>query len=303
MIDRDRWRRRWRRWFGYPLQALVLAALFCIFRALPVAAASWLGGRLARAVGPLMPAARIARRNLERSLPALSPAERRTAITGMWDNLGRVLAEYPHLERLWAANEARVELVGAEMFDLIRTAGRPTIMISAHLANWELLAVGAARHGLELTTIYRRPNNPYVDRLIRRVRGVAAERMVAKGRRGGVAIAQALAHGGAVGILVDQKLNDGIPVPFFGRPAMTTPAPAQLALHYNCLVIPVRVERLGESARFRITLAPPLPLPASGDRAADVRALTWSVTSLIETWIREQPAQWLWLHRRWADWT
>ena len=101
-------------------------------------------------------------------------------------------------------------------------------------------------------------------------------------------------------LLVDQKLNDGIPVPFFGRTAMTAPALALLALHFDCAVLPARVER-AVGAHFRLTIEPPLPLPRSGQRAADVAALMAAVNRTLETWIRERPEQWFWVHSRWPD--
>ena len=101
-------------------------------------------------------------------------------------------------------------------------------------------------------------------------------------------------------MLVDQKMNDGIAVPFFGRAAMTAPALAQLGLRYRCPVVPVRLERLA-GCRFRVTIHPPLSFPDTGDQAADVRTTMTAVNALLEGWIRAGPEQWLWLHRRWPD--
>jgi KDO2-lipid IV(A) lauroyltransferase len=101
-------------------------------------------------------------------------------------------------------------------------------------------------------------------------------------------------------MLADQKMNDGIALPFFGRPAMTAPALAVLALRFDCDVLPARVERLA-GARFRLTVYPPLPLPRSGDHHADVAMLMILVNQTLESWIRDRPEQWFWLHRRWPD--
>jgi len=95
-------------------------------------------------------------------------------------------------------------------------------------------------------------------------------------------------------------MNDGIPIPFFGRPAMTAPALAEFALRFDCPVVPARVERL-RGARFRITLYPPMDLPRTGDRRADVVAIMTKINAVIEEWVRERPDQWLWLHNRWPD--
>ena len=158
--------------------------------------------------------------------------------------------------------------------------------------------VAAVQYGISVAQIYRAANNPSVDRMIIRFRGdgelipkgaVAARRAIAVLRRG--------MH---LTMLADQKMNDGIPVPFFGRTAMTSSALASLALRFDCDVLPVRVERLG-GARFRLTVFPPLPLPRSGDRHADVAALMARVNQILEEWIRDRPEEWFWLHRRWPD--
>jgi len=101
-------------------------------------------------------------------------------------------------------------------------------------------------------------------------------------------------------MLADQKMNDGTPVPFFGRPAMTAPALAALALRFDCDVLPARVERLA-GTHFRLTVFPALPLPRTGDSHADAAALMAQVNAILETWIRDRPEQWFWVHQRWPD--
>ncbi|MGH6975804.1 MAG: lysophospholipid acyltransferase family protein, partial [Stellaceae bacterium] len=107
-----------------------------------------------------------------------------------------------------------------------------------------------------------------------------------------------LHQGGHVAMLVDQKMNDGIAVPFFGRDAMTAPAIARLALRFNCPIVPVRVERL-TGAHFRFTVLPRLELTDRRDTADNVLATMTRITALLEEWIVARPEQWLWLHRRW----
>lgn len=298
--------RHLRRWLLYPLQAVLAYALYGLCAALPVAWASALGGGLARRVGPYLRVSQRARRNLALVFPEMTGQQQETLIAAMWDNLGRTLAEHPHLDRLWADATAgqggrqggggRIEIVGREW--LPRPGGGACLMFSAHLANWELLPAGAAREGLALTSVYRRPNNPLLHRLMTRHRRVGQGELVPKGREGARALIAALARGGTVAMLVDQKMNDGIAVPFFGLPAMTAPAIAQLALKFRCPVIPVRTERLS-GARFRFTLFPPLELPDTGNRTADTLALMTGINAMVEGWIRARPEQWLWIHQRW----
>ena len=289
------------------LEAAGAAVLFALFGVLPFDRASGLGGWLGRHIGPHLGISKRARLNLRRALPELSQTEIEGIVAGMWDNLGRVAAEYPHLRQIRVFDPAgRVETHGVEHMDRAVAAGRRLIIFSGHLANWEIAALAAAQYGpdrarraVPVAQIYRAANNPLVDRVIARCRGGGA-RYIAKGSRAAKGAIDTLRRGGHLTLLVDQKMNDGIAVPFFGIPAMTAPALAQLALRFDCEVLPARVERL-QGARFRLTLHPPLPLPRRGNRHADVLALMSAVNATLETWIRERPGEWFWLHRRWPD--
>jgi KDO2-lipid IV(A) lauroyltransferase len=289
-------RRRLRRWLIHPLEALGAGLVLFLLRVLPVDAASGLCGAIARTVGPRLKVSDQARRNLRRALPTLDDQAIERVVIGMWDNLGRVVGEYPHLRRL---GETRVEMVGAEHLLQLRDDGKPGICFSGHLGNWELLPVMTARDGVGLSNVYRATNNRHVDRLLRILRADSAE-LIPKGAAGSRRVIAALGRGAHLGLLVDQKMNDGIAVPLFGRDAMTAPALAQLALKYDCPVLPGRVERVG-GAHFRMVIEPPLVLPRSGDRQADTRALMAAVNRQLERWIAARPEQWLWLHRRWPD--
>jgi KDO2-lipid IV(A) lauroyltransferase len=281
-------------------EACGAAVFFAAMRALPMDVASAVGGALARSIGPRLGISRRARRNLRAALPELSPDEVERAIRGMWDNLGRVAAEFPHLRPIRVFEPGgRVAVGGREHLDRAVAAGRPVILFGGHLGNWEIAALAAGQSGIAMAQIYRAANNPLIDRMVARFRGTGTELIP----KGAVASRRALAilrRGGHLALLVDQKLNDGIAVPFFDRPAMTAPGLALLALHFDCTVLPARVERL-EGAHFRLTIEPPLPLPRSGDRAADVAALMTEVNRTLEGWIRERPEQWFWVHQRWPD--
>jgi KDO2-lipid IV(A) lauroyltransferase len=279
-------------------EALGAVLALALFRLLPVEAASNLGGWLGRSLGPRLPVTRRARRNLRLAFPAMAERDMAGIIEGMWDNLGRTLAEYPHLGRITAPEADRVEFSDLGGGPPLTEKLRPGILVSAHLANWEVMPVMAGRLGIELAIIERAPNNPLVGALLERLRGVGGGRRLAKGARGAREAMALLAGGGALGILADQKSSDGIAVSFFGHEAMTSAGPAQLALRFGCPLIPARIERLGP-ARFRLTCHAPLDLPQSGDRQQDLAALTLALNRLLEGWIREKPEEWLWLHRRW----
>jgi Kdo2-lipid IVA lauroyltransferase/acyltransferase len=286
--------------FSDRLEAWGAAFLFGALKSLPLDCASALGGALGRRIGPLFGISKHARRSLRRAFPELSDTEIAGVVTSMWDNLGRVAAEYPHLRKISVFEPGgRVETHGFEHVDRALAAGRRMIVFSGHIANWEIGMLAGVQYGISVAQIYRAANNPLMDRMIARFRGNHGE-FIPKGAIAARRAIAALSRGAHLGLLADQKMNDGIPVPFFGRPAMTAPALAVLALRFDCAVLPLRVERLA-GARFRVTVFPPLPLARSGEPHADAAALMARVNAILEEWIRDRPEQWLWVHRRWPD--
>ena len=289
------------------LEAWLGQGVFAALRWLGPAAASDLGGAVARAIGPFLPVSRVAEDNLRRVLPALDAAARRAIIRAVWDNLGRTMAEFPHLPSLArTASGPGWEIVGEEIVRDLAAKGGPVIFFSAHTGNWEMLPPIAAHFGIPLASFYRPLGNPYLDARIAALRRAAIGRPeigaeVVNFRNGAAGARAAFAHllrAGYLGMLVDQKLNDGIAARLFGEVAMTAPAPATLALRFRCPVIPTRIERLGP-ARFRLVVEPPLALPESAGREERIAALTQAINDRLEDWIRARPGEWLWLHRRW----
>jgi KDO2-lipid IV(A) lauroyltransferase len=286
------------RWIA---EAAALWSCYGLISLLSVDRASGLVGSWGRTIGPRLGVTRRARRNPRSAFPHMPPSEVEAVVRGMWENLGRAVGELPHLGTLRTRGPgARIDLVGEETIEMMRCDGRPGIAFAAHLANWELPALVAALHGLPVTLVYRRSNNPLVDRLIQRCRRAIRGEFTPKGATAARRITEVMRAGGHLGLLVDQKTNNGIPAPFFGRAAMTTPILALCALKYRCPLVPVQVERLAAGgARFRITVHPPLRVEETGDRQADVRSITAAVNACVEGWIKRRPEQWMWLHNRW----
>lgn len=286
------------RYLSYPLQGLAGHLFFFLVRLLPLNAASGIGGGLGRRVGPRLGITRRARRNLEKAFPDKSADQIETIIAGMWDNLGRFLFEYPHLSRMDLQHD--VEKIGLEHLDALRDDEKPGILFAGHFANWEIVPLIPKLRNLTTHIFYRAPNNPYAGGLFARSHLLSGSEMIPKGPQGARKALKVLARGGHLGMLIDQKMNDGIAVPFFGRDAMTAPALAQLALKYDCPVVPGRIERLAGS-KFRVTFYPPLKIEKTGDRHADIKRIMTQVNEILEDWIRQRPEQWLWLHNRWPD--
>ena len=227
------------------------------------------------------------------------PEEIEAIITDMWENLGRSVAEIPHLPYL-KCGTPRLEVVGLENGLATKDDDKPGLFFTGHMGNWEVSTKISDALDLDMMTIYRAPDNPWVDRLFKSVRKGFRGELVPKGAPGARKYAAFLKKGGHAAMLVDQKLNNGIAVPFFGRDAMTAPALAQFALRYECPVIPVRIERL-DGAHFRMTFYPDLNITKTDDPKADNLRVMTEVNAIMESWIRERPAQWLWLHKRWPS--
>ena len=290
---------------GKKLRYLAEAAPFFLFmglfRLLGIDAASALGGQIGRHIFTRLAPARTAYNNLQAAYPDKSPSELDSIVREHCENLGRVVAEYAHLDKMTFGPGKRIEIEGTEHADAAMVAGKGVMFVSGHLGNWEVMPIAAIQLHYDGALVYRPPNNPYVAEYIFRQRaktGVADQ--ISKGASGTRRIFSLLRKGGCVFLLVDQKTYEGVPAPFFGRDVMTTSAPAALALKLGSLLVPISCERVG-GAHFRMKVYPPVDYTPSGDEDADILALTAEINKNIETIVRKHPAQWLWIHRRWTS--
>jgi len=261
--------------------------------------------RMTRLIGPRLREHRIGRANLTAAFAEKSPDEIEKILMGVWDNLGRVGAEFAHIDSVWDYDRAhpersRIELPPRtiELFDHIRDDGKPALIFASHLANWELPALAAVAHGLDTAILYRRPNIASADRIIEEMRQVNMGTLVPAGREAPLRLAEALQKGQHVAMLVDQYLAGGVEVTFFGRKTKANPMLARLVRQVECPIHGVRMIRL-PGYRFRAELTEEIKPVRGGDGQIDIQGTTQAITSVVEGWIRENPEQWLWLHRRW----
>ena len=287
---------------SHHLQAIALRVATISLRYLSPVQSSNLCAWITRTLGPLLSVSKIADSNLRQAFPEMSLAERVTVIDAVWDNLGRVVGEFPHLATFKQTPKGPGwEIEGEEHIAALKATGGKALFFSGHFGNWELILPIASSFDLAVSGFYRAASNKRADVLIQSLRERGLNQHVSMFRKGPEGARAALLHlqsGGSLGLLVDQKMNDGIAVPFFGRPAMTAPALAQLALRFQVPIIPVHVVRLGP-ARFRLVCEPPLIVSPTGDKKTDTYMILRTVNATLERWIRADPASWLWLHRRW----
>lgn len=261
------------------------------------------GGAVARFVGRFVSETKLARKNLAAAFPEKSDAEREKILQGVWTGLGQTMVEYVFLDKLVDIDperlgEGRIEVVGVDQFLAMRDDGKPGIIFSAHLANWEILAVVAARFGLPVVSLFRAPTNNVIAEDLMQQREQMMGKLVASNRGATFEVGAALDRGEHLGILTDQHHGRGPQVPFFGRPVHANPLVARLARHYDCPVHGARTIRL-PGGRFRVELTPPLDMPRDAEGLIDIDGGTAKVMETVEGWVRENPDQWLWLHNRW----
>jgi KDO2-lipid IV(A) lauroyltransferase len=258
-----------------------------------------------RKVGPLLPEHRVGRANLVAAFPDKPAAEIERILVGVWDNLGRYAVEFAQIERLTNHDPSRPEddvvadAATSERFHRLRHDGKPALIFASHLANWELPALVAARHGLDTAVLFRRPNIGAVSDAVLKIRAGCMGTLVATGLDAPVKLLRILEADRHVAMLVDQYFVKGVDVTFFGRRCKANPLIAQLARHIECPIHGTRIVRRDDRNRFTIEMTDAIAPARDAEGRIDIQGTMQAITSVIEGWVREHPEQWLWLHRRW----
>jgi KDO2-lipid IV(A) lauroyltransferase len=259
---------------------------------------------LMRKIGPRLKEHRIGRDNLRAAFPEKSDAEIETILSGVWDNLGRVAAEFVHLDELrfgdgTAPAQVTLSPETAVRYQQVRTSGRPVIAFAAHLSNWELPALAVKSLGFPSAVLFRLPNNRAIGNAVVKLRAPLMGDLIPTSLDAPVRLARLLQSGVHVGMLVDQHYSKGVEVTFFGRRCKANPLIAQLASRTGAVIHGVRTVRLPDRDSFWGEFTDEVPAPRAADGSLDIAGTMQAITSVVEGWVREHPEQWLWLHRRW----
>jgi KDO2-lipid IV(A) lauroyltransferase len=277
--------------------------LLTVLKLLPPDTAIDFMDRFARWIGPKTRRHKLTLTNLRNAFPEKSDAEIGEIALESWGNMGRLAAEYVFLDQLFdfdpdRTEPGRVEVSGIPLFLELRDNPRPFIVFTAHTGNFEMLPVAGSAFGLDVTVLFRPPNNPYLADKVFEFRKARMGNLVPSHAGSSFALARQLERGGAVGVLVDQKFRKGLKTKFFGRDVQTNPLLAKLVRQFNCEVYPARCIRL-PGGRFRLELEPAVEIPRRADGSVDVNATAQMLNDKVESWVREYPGQWLWYHDRW----
>jgi KDO2-lipid IV(A) lauroyltransferase len=283
------------------LEAAVFGALLVFGRVAPLPVLRALG-TLAGELGYRLDRRhrQIALDNLEAALGGeLGPAERAAVARACWRHFGRITFEtlaFPRISRNTIGSLVRYE--GLEHLESAYARGRGVLLFSGHYGHWELAALLQGHLGFRLSLVVRPLDNPFLDAMLARLRRFSGNAIISK-RRAIRPMLEALERGEGVAIVIDQDARErGVFVPFFGRPASTTPTLALLALRTGAAIVPV-FSLPEPRGRWRIVYEPEVPVRPSGNLRADVRSVTARCTAVIESWVRRRPELWLWMHRRW----
>ncbi len=274
-----------------------LKFFYLISRFLSLKHSSFLGGILLSLYGLVSSRNKIALSNLSIAFPKLPQINKKKIIRRMWFNFGRLLGEYSHLPSIKTLNNKNVEIQGIEnLLEPLRLK-KGCIFFSAHLGNWELTSHPLTEQGYKISFIYRAPNNKLVDDLLRNIRLEYGVDLIKKGPEGAKDCIKILKKKENLGMLVDQKMNDGVPINFFGKKAMTASAVAKLALKFKCPIVPAVCLRV-KGIKFKIIYYKKISYKKIKELKTEEKIINF-INKYVEQWVRENPDQWIWVHNRW----
>lgn len=279
---------------GLRAQNGVFVALISLMRALPyrwrVPFAGWVMRWL---LAPVAGFGRRVRANLALIWPDLPPSRMRQISRAVCDNVGRTLAELYSPDE-FKALVAHAPILGAGLAPVLaaQAEGRGVIFVSGHFGNHDIARAVLAGLGKPVAALYRPQSNPYFDRHFAATIRAISEPLFARGHKGLAGLISHLRRGGMVGMLIDQHMAQGEALDFMGQPAMTALSAAEMALKYNCLLVPVYGIRQADGLHFDLAVEAPIP-------HSDAMTMTQALNDSLAAQVRSRPEQWFWIHRRW----
>ncbi|MDG1436347.1 MAG: lipid A biosynthesis lauroyl acyltransferase [Rickettsiaceae bacterium] len=284
--------------FKHILEFIIFLGLTKLLKLLSIDRSAEICSSFARKIGPYLKVSDVARKNLLKAYGNDIDIEK--TIDELWDNYGRYIGEFAFINNMSKQElDKRVKITGLEHVKDLQKNKQPFMLFLGHQANWDFMIRRINDIYPQFGIVYRKANNPYVDKYVVDERGNDSNVvMIAKGKSGVKNLIRSIKSGMSIAMLVDQKMNDGIEVPFFGRPAMTAPAVARLSIQYNYPIVPCQLIRL-EGSYFELRLHPVLQHKATNNLDKDCYNIMVIINQMLEKWIRERPEQWFWFHNRW----
>ena len=275
-----------------------LILFFYFFKFIGLKCSSFLGGLILSFYGRFSRRNSIAKKNIKNALPRLSKKEINNIIRGMWFHFGRVLGEYPHLSSIRVLKNTKISIENEEHLLKPLKENKNCLFFSAHIGNWELTSHLLSEKNYKINFIYRAPNNHLIDEILKKIRISYGVNLIKKGKDGAKQCIKVLNQdGGHIGMLIDQKMNDGVKTLFFGKKVMTASAIAKFALKYKCPIIPAVCVRLN-GINFKINYCKPINYTKVKKLKSEINIMNY-LNKYVEEWIKNNPEQWIWIHNRW----
>ena len=280
----------------YFFQFIFIIILFLIFKIIGLKNSSALSGKLFKIIGPFFRSSYLIHENIKKALPTVSLDKITKIKNEMWDNYGRIFAEYMFI-REFREDESNKNIIidGQEILDKIRNKGTPVVFISGHFSNFELMAMQIEKSGINLSAIYRPLNNVFLNILMEKIRkNFICKKQIKKGISGIRELIKLHKKNYSTALMIDQRVTEGLKSSFFNQDAFTTTIPAQLVKKFKIPIVPIYIERFDE-IKFKITVYEPINFTED----SSVKIITDKLNKILEKMILKKPEQWIWSHNRW----
>ena len=280
----------------YFIQFLIISTLFLFFKILGLRYASYISGKIVSLIGPFFRSKNLIESNILKALPNLRRNEIKNISKKMWNNYGRILAEYVFIKNFRTVKfKNNMQIIGQAILDKIKKDNEPVIFISGHFNNFELMAMQIEKAGINLAVIYRPLNNRFLNFLMEKIRKkYICKNQIKKGISGTKQLLSFFKKKTSIALMIDQRVSQGIKSNFFKYEALTTTIPAQFVKKFKCKVIPIYIERIN-NVNFKMTVHDPLQY--SNDQT--IESITFDLNCRLEKMILKNPEQWIWSHNRW----
>ena len=285
----------------YFLEFILVIFFFLVFKIIGLKLSSDLGEIIGKYFGPLFRKKTIAKKNILIAFPNFNEKSINEMIDRMWKNIGRIFGEYIHINKFSIIDNSKKKIVFTNRDDaeILKKNNKPIVFFSGHFANFELMAKCLQELGFDIGAIYRPLNNIFLNPIMEFIRKkYICPIQIEKGSNGTKKLIKHISNNNPLALMVDQRLSSSIRVPFFDQPATTTITPAQLAIKYDALLVPVFLKRL-EKTNFEFFIEEPLITNRTNDYDKDIFNITQIMNIKIEKFIKRDPAHWLWSHDRW----
>ena len=280
----------------YFFQFILIIFSFSIFKIIGAKYASSLSGKIFEIIGPYFRSKKIIDTNIKIAFPDISDDNLNKIKNSMWNNYGRVFAEYMFIKNFRTGNlKSKIKIEGKEILDEIKTSNKQVVFISGHFSNFELMAMSIENAGINLSTIYRPLNNIFLNKIMENIRTrYICRKQIKKGIGGLKNLIKLKNKNYSSALMIDQRVSEGIYSEFFDKKAKTTTIPAQLVRKFKIPVVPIFIERIKDQ-NFKITIKKPIKF----EENETAQSITDKLNKTIEKMILEKPESWIWSHNRW----